>query len=130
MRLLDSFQDFILVASGSILGANIRYVIYNKFEKININKNSSILLINIFSSFLLGLLLSILSKVVSSGYSYELGLFFSIGLLGSLSTFSTFIYDLYELVVQLKFYRAFKLYMSSLTLGIFSFSFGVLLGMK
>ena len=130
MRLLDSFQDFILVASGSILGANIRYVIYNKFEKIHINKNYSILLINIFASFCLGLLLSILSKVISLGYSYELWLFFSIGLLGSLSTFSTFVYDLYDLVMQLKFYRAFKLYIISLTLGIFSFSVGVLLGMK
>ena len=128
MRLLDNFQDFILVASGSILGANIRFIIYNKFEKLNINKNISILLINILSSFFLGLLVSILSQFNSLVYSYKLGLFFSIGLLGSLSTFSTFIYDLYDLVLKLKFYIAFKLFFVSLTLGISSMAIGIYLG--
>ena len=130
MRLLDNFQDFILVSSGSIIGTNIRFIIYNKLEKLNINKIFSILLINILSSFFLGLSLSILTQTNSLDYSYELGLFFSIGLLGSLSTFSTFIYDLYDLVLKLKFYIAFKLYIISLTLGILSFAVGVLLGMK
>jgi len=130
LRLLDNCKDFILVSSGSIIGINIRFIIYNKLEKLNINKNFSILLINILSSFFLGLLLSILTNTNFLDYSYELGLFFSIGLLGSLSTFSTFIYDLYDLVLKLKFYIAFKSYIISLTLGILSFAVGVLLGMK
>ena len=128
MGRLDNLKDFILIAFGAVLGANIRFIIYQKLEKINLNKHYIILIINTFSSFLLGLFLSILSNIGSLTYSYQLGLFFSIGVLGSLSTFSTFIYDLYDLCIKLKFYRALKIFVISLTLGIFSFSVGYLLG--
>ena len=130
MGLHDDFSDLLLVSFGAILGANIRFIIFQKFERLNINKNSIILLINTFSSFLLGLSLSILSKIDYLIYSYQLGIFFLIGLLGSLSTFSTFIYDLYELFIQLKFHRALKLLIISLALGILFFSIGFLLGIK
>ena len=86
-------QDILLITIGSILGANTRFIIYKQLEKKKLNKNYIILVINIFSSFLLGLFLSVLSRNGSLIYSYQLVLFFSIGLLGSLSTFSTFIYD-------------------------------------
>ena len=123
-------QDILLITIGSILGANTRFMIYKQLEKQKINKNYIILVINIFSSFLLGLFLSVLSRNSSLIYSYQLVLFFSIGLLGSLSTFSTFIYDVYDLFKKFKFYRAFKLLIISLTLGILFFSIGFLLGIK
>ena len=127
MGLHDNFSDVILVSLGAILGANIRFIIFEKFERLNISKNSIILVINTFSSFLLGLFLSILSKIDYLTYSYQLGIFFLIGLLGSLSTFSTFIYDLYELFIQLKFDRALKLFIISLTSGVLSFTVGFFL---
>ena len=123
-------QDILLITIGSILGANTRFIIYKQLEKKKLNKNYIILVINIFSSFLLGLFLSVLSRNSSLRYSYQLVLFFSIGLLGSLSTFSTFIYDVYDLFKKFKFYRAFKLLIISLTLGILFFSIGFLLGIK
>ena len=123
-------QDILLITIGSALGANTRFIIYKQLEKKKLNKNYIILVINIFSSFLLGLFLSVLSQISSLNYSYQLGLFFSIGLLGSLSTFSTFIYDVYDLFKKFKFYRAFKLLIISLTLGILFFSIGFLLGIK
>ena len=123
-------QDILLITIGSILGANTRFIIYKQLEKKKLNKNYIILVINIFSSFLLGLFLSVLSRNSSLIYSYQLVLFFSIGLLGSLSTFSTFIYDVYDLFKKFKFYRAFKLLITSLTLGILFFSIGFLLGIK
>ena len=61
-------------------------------------------------------------------FSYQLGLFFSIGFLGSLSTFSTFISDLFELCIQFKFDKALKSFFISITLGIVAFAFGWLLG--
>ena len=125
---LDNLQDFLLIAFGSVLGANTRFIIYQKLQKINFTKNYIILVINALSSFLLGLFISILSHNSSVSYSYKLGLFFSIGLLGSLSTFSSFIYDLYDLFIQLKFLRAFKLFIISLTLGILSFAIGFIFG--
>ena len=123
-------QDILLITIGSILGANTRFIIYKQLEKKKLNKNYIILVINIFSSFLLGLFLSVLSRNSSLIYSYQLVLFFSIGLLGSLSTFSTFIYDVYDLFKKFKFYRAFKLLIISLTLGILFFLIGFLLGIK
>ena len=128
--LLDRLQDILLITIGSILGANTRFIIYKQLEKKKLNKNYIILVINIFSSFLLGLFLSVLSQNSSLRYSYQLGIFFLIGLLGSLSTFSTFIYDVYDLLKKFKFYRAFKLLIISLTLGILFFSIGFLLGIK
>ena len=129
MVLFDSLNDIILISFGAVFGANTRFIIFKKLEKINLSKNYIILSINSLSCFFFGLLTSILSKVSSLSYSYQLALFFSIGLIGSFSTFSTFIYDLYELFIHLKFYRAFKLFIISITFGILAFAFGFFLGM-
>jgi len=126
LALPDNFIDVILVASGAVLGANARFLIYTKLDQKNVNKNYIILLINTFSSFCLGLFLSFLSQNNTVIYSYQLGLFFSIGILGSLSTFSTFIYDLFDLFIKFKFYKALKLFILSLTAAILSFAFGFL----
>jgi len=123
-------QDLLLITFAAAFGANIRFSIYKKLEKKKLSKYSIILLINTSSSFLLGLFLALASQISSLSHSYKLGLFFSIGILGSLSTFSTFIYDLYELLTQSKFTRAFKISLLSLTLGILCFAFGLLLGMQ
>ena len=127
MEDLDNLKDVVLIAFGAILGANIRFLIYQKLEKINLSNHHIILLINTFSSFLFGLFLSFSSQMDSFTYPYKLGLFFLIGLLGSLSTFSAFISDLYNLFIQLEFYRALRLFFVSLTLGILSFAAGFLI---
>ena len=130
MGLLESFQDFLLITIGAIFGANARFILYKNLYKVNFDRNSIILVINTMSSFCLGFFLSTTSHISSLNYTYKLGLFFSIGLLGSLSTFSTFIYDLYELLIALKFARAFKLFINSLILGILAFVFGILLALQ
>ena len=130
MGLLESFQDFLLITIGAVFGANARFILYKKLYKVNFDRNSIILVINTMSSFCLGFFLSTTSHISSLNYTYKLGLFFSIGLLGSLSTFSTFIYDLYELLIALKFARAFKLFINSLILGILAFVFGILLALQ
>ena len=129
MRLLDSIQDLLIISFGAVFGVSTRFIIYQKLNKINVSKNYIILVINTLSSFFLGLLFSILSHISSLSYSYHLGLFFSIGFLGSLSTFSTFVYDLYQCFIKSKFYKAFKLFIISLASGVFAFALGFLLGM-
>ena len=128
MEHLDNIQDVLLITFGAVLGANTRFIIYQKLEKINLSNNYIILVINTFSSFLLGFCLSISSQIDSFTYSYQSGLFFSIGFLGSLSTFSTFFYDFYDLLKQFKFYIAFKFFLISMSLGIIFIVFGFLLG--
>ena len=123
MTTLNNFQDIILVSIGAIFGANVRFVIYQKFKEININGYYINLFINSFSSFLLGLFVSVLSKIVFLNLTSQLVLLFSIGFLGSLSTFSTFVYDLFDSSLKIKFFRALK----SLSLGIISVGLGLLL---
>ena len=121
-------SEFFLVSLGAIFGANARFIIFRKFEKLNLNKYYSTLLINTLSSFFLGVFLSFLEKISSFIYIYQLGLFFSIGFLGSFSTFSTFVANLYDLFLQLRFSMALILFTISSSLGIISFAFGFLLG--
>ncbi len=128
MAALNTFQDILLVSIGAVFGANARFIIYQKFKEININVNLIILAINTFSSFFLGLFVSVLTKLRSLTFSSQLVLLLSIGFLGSLSTFSAFIYDLFDLSIKFKFFRALKLFTFSFSLGIIALALGSLLG--
>ena len=128
MVIPDQLQDILLVSFGALLGVNIRFILYEELkEKFFIN-DFSILIINTFSSFMLGIFLSVLPRISSYDFSYKLVLFFSIGLLGSFSTFSTFVYDLYDTFVKFKFFSAIKLFFISIFLGIIFLALGLYLG--
>ncbi len=128
MANLNLFQDIILISIGAVFGVNSRFLIYQKLKEININGKYSIFLINTFSSFFLGFFISISSKITSLNVSSQLVLFFVIGFLGSLSTFSTFIYDLFQLFRENKFLNALKLFIFSYSLGTSALALGFLLG--
>ena len=128
MATLDTFQNILLVSIGAVFGVNARFIIYQKLEEININRYFIIIAINTFSCFLLGLFISILPKIKSLTFSSQLVLFFLIGFLGSLSTFSTFVYDLFDLCLKSKFCKALKLFSFSFSLGIFALALGSSLG--
>ena len=119
--------DIFFVSLGAILGANIRFKIQNQLKYFNLNKHLFILIINTIASFFLGLFLAIIEKFSFFIYSYQLVVFFSIGFLGSLSTFSSYVYDLFDLCSQFKFYRALKLLIISSSLGIIAVALGFLL---
>ena len=121
-------SEIFFVSLGAILGANTRFKIHVKLQNYNLRKDISTIIINTFASFCLGLFLSLMEQIGSFIYSYQLVLFFSIGFLGSLSTFSSFVYDLFGFCLQLKFSKAFKLFIVSSSLGIIAFAFGFLLG--
>ena len=121
-------SDILFVSIGAILGANIRFKIHHKLGNLNLDKGLLILIINTLASFFLGLFLSLLEQFRDFTYYYQLILFFSIGFLGSLSTFSSFVYDLYDLCLRLEFFRALRLFIMSASLGIFAFAFGLFLG--
>ena len=119
--------EVFFVSLGAILGANARFQIFNKLEKFILRKNFSILVINTFACFCLGLFISLIEQFSYFIYSYQLVLFFSIGFLGSFSTFSTLVYDLFDLCSQFRFSKALKLFIYSSSLGIFALTFGFLL---
>ena len=119
-----------MVSIGAVFGVNARFIIYQKLKEININGYFIILAINTFSCFLLGLFISILPKIKSLTFSSQLAFFVLIGFLGSLSTFSTFVYDLFDLCLKSKFCKALKLFSFSFSLGIFALALGSYLGNK
>ena len=120
-------SEILFVSIGAILGANIRFKIHNKLANLNLRKDFLILIINTFASFCLGLFFSLVEQFRAFTYYYQLVLFFSIGFLGSLSTFSSFVYDLFDLCFQLEFFRALKLFFISVSMGIIAFAFGLFL---
>ena len=126
--IFDSLKDIFLVSFGAFLGANIRFIMYEKFKKINLINDFSILIINTFASFCMGVFLSFLPRINSYEVSHQLVLFFSIGFLGSLSTFSTFVYDLCYVFRKFSFCSALKLFLISIFLGIIFLAFGFFLG--
>tara|TARA_B100000965_G_C19235338_1_gene601961 strand:- start:191 stop:565 length:375 start_codon:yes stop_codon:yes gene_type:complete len=121
-------QDIFWVSLGAVLGANARFNIYTKFEQFNLSKYSSILIINTSGSFFLGLFLSILPKIRAYDFSHQLVLFLLIGFLSSFSTFSSFVYDLFEVCMKLEFFRALNIFFTSLILGIIALAFGLFFG--
>ena len=121
-------DEILFVCIGAILGANSRFIITNELRKLNLSKYLYVLIINTSASFCLGLFLSIIERINSFVYSYQVVLLFLIGFLGSLSTFSSFIFDIFNLCLELKFLRAIVLAVSSLSFGIFALGFGILLG--
>ena len=62
MVIVDQLQDILLISFGAILGANTRFELKNNLEKLNLRKDISILIINIFASFCLGLSLSFVEQ--------------------------------------------------------------------
>ncbi len=121
-------QDILSVSFGAVLGGNIRFIIYKELQRLKLSKSLCIFIINTFSSFLLGLSLSIISRITFYGFSNKLVLFFSIGLLGSISTFSTFVYDLFDFFLRKKIISAVKLYFISIFSGVVALTFGFFLG--
>ena len=117
-----------MVSFGALLGANTRFLIYQKLKNINLSNYISVLIINTFSSFCFGFFLSFFSRFSSLNFYDKILLFFSIGFLGSLSTFSSFAFHLFELSLEFKFPRLIKLFIFSIASGIIAFGFGFFLG--
>ena len=108
------FSSISIILLGSTFGLILRIFIQNNFKKnIGFNiQNTSI--INFLSSFLLGILVAldfINNKILVLFYG---------GFLGCFSTFSSFIYQLFDLFKKRKFLRLFFHYILVI---IFSFLF-------
>tara|TARA_Y100001978_G_scaffold37796_1_gene33755 strand:+ start:11484 stop:11879 length:396 start_codon:yes stop_codon:yes gene_type:complete len=118
--------EIFFISLGIIFGASTRFFIISRFYFFNIIKPLKILLVNLFSSFILGLFFPILNnqKLISD---QKLLSVFLIGFLGSLSTFSSFIYNIFELSLNKEFKKLLILILTSLLFCIFVFYLGFLL---
>ena len=108
------FSSISIILLGSTIGLILRILVQNNFKK-NIGfdiQNTSI--VNFLSSFLLGILVAL------NFINNEILVLFYSGFLGCFSTFSSFIYQLFELFKKRKFLRLFFHYIEVI---IFSFLF-------
>jgi len=108
------FSSISIILLGSTFGLIFRIFIQNNFKKkIGFDiKNTSI--VNFLSSFLLGILVAL------NFLNNEILVLFYSGFLGCFSTFSSFIYQLFDLFIKRKFLRFFFHY---IVVIIFSFLF-------
>ena len=114
-----------LIALGAIIGANIRYFFLRKLETLKYSEYR-LLTINLFSSFILGLLFPFFIKT-NLKIEEELIFLFLFSFIGSLSSFSTFISDFYMLILNNNLKRSTLLIIFSIVLGILFFNFGYLI---
>ena len=114
-----------LIALGAIIGANIRYFFLRKLEILKYSEYR-LLTINLFSSFILGLLFPFFIKT-NLKIEEELIFLFLFSFIGSLSSFSSFMSDFYILILNSNFRRSILLVSFSIVLGILFFNFGYLI---
>ncbi len=120
--------DAILVSFGASLGSFVRFKFVSLFNKFSLNGNLSTIPVNLSSSFLLGLLLPFVNNPSNFAYTRYLTLFIAIGFLGSLSTFSSFIMDLYKILSSRNLKQLLFLSFCSLFGGLVAISCGYYLG--
>ena len=116
---------FSTISAGSMLGANLRYIFINKLCSIKLSKNRRLLIINLIASVILGVSLSLNSDSEIVIYR-ELIILFLAGFAGSLSTFSSFINDLFRLSIKRKYKDIAIIIFLSIFLGLLSISLGLL----
>ena len=122
----ENLINFILISFGAILGANLRFLIITKISLFGDNKATRVLIANLIASFLIGLSIPIMLNN-NLNYNQNLTFLFLIGFIGSLSTFSTFINDLYELIIKKNFKHSAILIFLSIFLGLIFLYMGYLL---
>ena len=107
-------DSVIHILAGSTLGLIVRMVIKYISGREKIFTSNTILIVNVLASLFLGIFegLNITNK--------NLILFFYVGFLGCLSTFSSFIYQLFQLIQERKY---FKLLLYYTEVFVLSFSF-------
>ena len=108
------FSSIVILLLGSTFGLLLRIFIQNNFKKslgFDIQNTS---IVNFLSSFFLGILVAL------NFLNNEILVLFYSGFLGCFSTFSSFIYQLFELAKKRKFLRLFFHYIEVI---IFSFLF-------
>ena len=116
---------FSAISTGSLLGANLRYILITRFCSIKLSKSRRLLLVNLIASVILGASLSLNNNSDLKIYR-ELVILFLFGFAGSLSTFSSFINDLFILSMKRKYKDISINIFSSVFLGLLGMSFGLL----
>ena len=120
---------FLWISLGGVLGANARYWLGGWIQQ---RGGAAFpwetLIINLSGSFLLGLLLGLVTERYASPYGPTLRLVIGIGFLGSYTTFSTFTYETLMLMGSASWMRAVANVAVSVLCGLLAAWLGLRLG--
>jgi len=125
----QGFQSFCLVSIGAITGSVFRFFSLGYLSSVFRYKYLGTLIVNLVASFFLGLGLSFqFNSAIASISVPPIILFFCVGFLGSLSTFSAFIIELIDILLAYKLRQFILFSLISLFGGLLAVLAGLLLG--
>ena len=111
-------DDVIHILAGSTFGLIVRMFIKYISGREKVFSSNNILIVNVLASLFLGIF------VVLNITNKNLILFFYVGFLGCLSTFSSFIYQLFNLIQKRKYLTLLLYYTEVLVLSFLLFCLG------
>ena len=112
------FAGVIHILVGSTLGLIVRMFLTHISGREKVFSFNTILIVNVLASLFLGIFVAL--KITNQ----NLILFFYVGFLGCLSTFSSFIYHLYNLIQERKYLSLLFYYAEFLVLSFLFFCLG------
>lgn len=119
-------NDAVLVAIGAVPGAWLRFRVVNHLEPMVPRKHWGTLGVNLAACFVLGLLVGLEESCGPGGQ--RILLVISTGFLGSFSTFSTFMAELFAVLKQRQWPEALGLLLGSVLLGMAATALGFAVG--
>tara|TARA_B100000900_G_C20577234_1_gene715842 strand:- start:1379 stop:1759 length:381 start_codon:yes stop_codon:yes gene_type:complete len=122
---VGSGSEALLVALGAIPGAWLRLRLVNHFQPMLPRKHWGTFVVNVTACFSLGL---VLAQVERCGPITGLALLIGVGFLGSLSTFSTFVMEVFNELRAGEALLALVLMFASLLMGLVAAAAGYGLG--
>ncbi|MCP9801841.1 CrcB family protein [Synechococcus sp. RedBA-s] len=121
-----SWHDVLLVALGAVPGAWLRLRLINHFEPMLPRRHWGTFGVNVTAAFALGLLVALERRCGLGGSG--LMLLLATGFLGSLSTFSTLMVEVLQVVRQGQPGEAVQLAAASVLAGLLAVQLGLLIG--
>jgi CrcB protein len=119
-------QSIIYVFIGGGIGSVLRYLIGLKLNQGNIPFGT--LFVNIFGSLLIGLVMGYHLKSLNNSLTENQIIFIIIGVFGGFTTFSSFMYENYLLLINEQYLKFITYTMISLLIGFTAVFLGFLIG--
>lgn len=125
---LANHKSSLLIISGAIPGALLRMQVSKKLALYTQSKLLGLVILNTVATFFLGFFLAIQSKPEFISSNQALYLLLCVGFLGSFSTFSSFIFELYSFSLKHRLIDFFCMALFSISSGLFSVFLGQYFG--
>ena len=125
---LANHKSSLLIISGAIPGALLRMQVSKKLALYTQSKLLGLVILNTVATFSLGFFLAIQPKLESISSNQALYLCLCVGFLGSFSTFSSFIFELYSFSLKHRLIDFLCMVLFSIFLGLFSVFLGQYFG--